>query len=404
MKFLIFLRGYVRLTVTGASPQDFFNRLAALGVTFWDAELIDDFTAAVSVYPHALSLARRAAERCQCQVEASRLYGFRAVFYGLRRRPVLVGGLVLAVLLAQFLSGRIWDIQVQGCETYHPQEILRALEELGVGFGTASRGLDAQRLETKMKLRLDRLEWFTINIYGTRAQVIVQERRETPQLVDPGQICNIVAAQAGLITQMRVYAGAGTVEPGQAVTAGQLLVSGVVDHPTTTQLTHALGEIFARTWRRTQACAPLYRLHKTQTGQTWTRYGLILGKKRFNFGQNSGIPAGVYDKITEAVTWTLPGGLVLPVTFLRETVTVWETDSVQSDPEALEARLKALTEAGLLEEMDAGTILQSLWTQDAAQTLLTLNGLHACTEQIGRTVPVDVQWMVSNTEDDGDNS
>ena len=402
MRFLNFLRGYVRLTVTGASPTDFFNRLAAMGVTFWAPVLLDDFTAAVSVYPHALPQARLAAERCQCQVDESRLYGFRAVFYGLKHRPVLLAGLVLSVLLAQLFSGRIWVIQVEGCENYHPQEILWALEDLGVGFGSTGRGLDIQALETRMKLKLEDLEWFTINVYGSRAVVTVRERRETPEVVDPGQVCNVIAGQAGLVTGLRVYAGAALVEPGQTVRAGQLLVSGVVDHAVTTQLTHAMAEVYARTWRETRAVAPLFYLEKGAPARTWTRYGLILGKKRFNFGQNSGISAGVYDKITKTNILTLPGGLRLPVIWVTETTADRPVSTVQADPAQVQARLEALTLGYLAGLMNAGTLQGSLWSPLTVEKTMTLAGLHECTEQIGRTAPVEVQWMVNDTEDDGD--
>ena len=404
MRFLNFLRGYVRLTVTGASPTDFFNRLANLGISFWAPVLLDDFTAAVSIYPHALRQAQQAAARCQCEIEETRLYGFRAVFYGLKHRPVLLAGLVLSVLLAQFFSGRIWSIEVEGCQSYHPQQIIRALEDLGVGFGSTGKGLDIQRLETQMKLKLDNLEWFTINVYGSRAEVIIRERRETPALVEPGAVCNVVAGQAGLVTRLRVYAGAALVEPGQAVEAGQLLVSGVVEHAVTTRLTHAMAEVYARTWRRTGAVAPLSYLEKGAEVQTRTRYGLILGKKRFNFGQNSGISGGVYDKIITTGTLCLPGGLTLPVVWVRETATVCSLTPVRAGPAQVQARLETLTASWLLGQMNAGTLEGSLWSPQVSGNCLRLAGLHECTEQIGRTAPITVQWMVNNTEDDGDYS
>ena len=56
------------------------------------------------------------------------------------------------------------------------EEILRALEQNGVGIGTFSFSLDPEGLRNRVLLEIPELSWLTVNVSGCRATVQVRER------------------------------------------------------------------------------------------------------------------------------------------------------------------------------------------------------------------------------------
>ncbi len=67
---------------------------------------------------------------------------------------------------------------------------------------------------------------------------------------------NVIASRAGIVTSMSVIGGQAVCKEGQAVLEGELLVTGLVDCKTHTQVTHADAEIYALTQREIQAVYP----------------------------------------------------------------------------------------------------------------------------------------------------
>ncbi len=122
----------------------------------------------------------------------------------------------------------------------------------------------------------------------------------------------MVAARDGVIVSMSVLGGQSLCQVGQAVRAGELLVTGCVDLETHTQFTHADAEIYAMTQRTLTAVYPQTTTRKAYTGQVIRRYSLVVGRKRINLSGNSGISDASCDKMTERKALTLPGGFSCP--------------------------------------------------------------------------------------------
>lgn len=137
------------------------------------------------------------------------------------------------------------------------------------------------------------------------------------------------AARDGVIVSMSVLGGQSLCQVGQAVRAGELLVTGCVDLETHTQYTHADAEIYAMTQRTLTAVYPQTATQKAYTGQVIRRYSLVIGRKRINLSGNSGISEVSCDKMTERKTLTLPGGFSLPVTLVVETYRPYEAVQTQ---------------------------------------------------------------------------
>ena len=308
-----------------------------------------------------------------------------------RRRYVLLAGLSLCAAAMVYGSFFIWDFQVEGNETVPDEEILRALEQNGVGIGTFSFSLDPEGLRNQVLLEIPELSWLTVNVSGCRATVQVRERVKKPEMVDERTPTNVVARRAGLVLTIQSTEGVNMVLPGTSVEEGQLLISGVEDTDTVgARILAGRGSVMARTWYTLTTRMPLTVQTKSYTGRKKTGWSLIFGTHRVKFYGNSSIEGAEYDKITTRYPWTLLG-LRLPVTLVRETYRFYERAETGMDPAAAESAGEAILTEYLHSLVDPyGTVTTTLCTSRQREGVLEVTLAAECREEIARTAPIYV--------------
>ena len=237
--------GTAAITFRGAFPEAVLNRCAEQGIEILGVEALDGFTLRVTVPGRCLTALHRLAERCQCTVVEVRRAGPGYALYRHRRRAAAVAMLSLVLLMLVWSKAFIWEIEVTGNETVPTGEILGALAECGVGVGSFWPAFTSDSIRDEALVRLPALAWLTVNVYGSRAEVIVRERVAKPEMISDGEAVDIVAGKSGFVTQVLALNGSAEVRRGQAVSAGDTLISCRV--PWEKDPVHAYGEIRART-------------------------------------------------------------------------------------------------------------------------------------------------------------
>lgn len=86
---------------------------------------------------------------------------------------LLAAAITAAILVPKF----VFFYEVEGNEAVPSAQILRELQELGVGFGTYGPSIKPQELKNQMLLRIPKLQWLTVQQSGMCARVVVRERR-----------------------------------------------------------------------------------------------------------------------------------------------------------------------------------------------------------------------------------
>ena len=389
MSLLNRLRGQVRLRVECAFPERVLNLCGVRDLAFWDLEWENAaaFTCRMSRRDfHALS---RAAERLECTLTVVGREGAPFFLGRFRHRQALVVGMVglgLGLFLGSFF---VWDYQITGNETVPEERILRALEQCGVGIGSFGLALDGEDIRNQVLLEIPELSWVAVNVSGCRAEVQVRERVEPPELLDETTPSNVVARRSGLVLEIRDWNGMAAVQPGAAVTEGQLLISGVEDLDTLgARVLAGMGSVQARTWHTLTTQIPLAGLEKRYTGRETGTAALVFGRRRIKFFSNGSIEGGNYDKITTRSPWSLLG-VPLPVTWVRERYRFYETVPAELDP----ARAEAMGERILTEQLEAlvapyGTVTSTLCTSRLRGDALEVTLSAECVEEIGRSVPI----------------
>lgn len=388
MRLIRYFRGYALLRITCAAPEQCLNRLSEVGIRFWGIAREDGLHVTVYVLQKDIVPARRLVLRCLGDAQIVRTFGFRRRYGGLKRRPVLVLGLLLALFATFFLQRYVWTVDVQGQETLHEEEILRALEELGIGPGTCGADIDQQLTKHRMLNLLPQLSWIAVNRSGGRLHVLVTERL-SPQPQRPQYaVANVVAARDGVLTDISVLEGMKLCFKGQAVREGQLLVSGYEDYGLMVRAVCANAEIYATTWHAGTLVMLQTEQVKRYTGRVWTQRTLIVGRKRINLSGNSGIPVGNCDKMINEKSLSLPGGRTFRVAVETATYREYRLEPRAADETAARERLLTAWQHGTKENMIAGELQSTQTSFLTSEGLYILHAESACREMIARIVPV----------------
>lgn len=384
------ITGKIQIRLTGACPEDCLYHMGRQGIDFWKYEKTDELEGICFIPAGKLSHVQKIARKNMCHVEVISVSGMLPAVRLIGARCCYFGVLLLLLLLVFWLQKHIWFLRVEGNQRIPAQDILESMEACGVGFFTKTDELDLNVVKNQMLSLQPELSWVTVNTQGGIATVVVRERNDKPVIHRDAAPANIVAEKGGVVTEVTVTGGTAQVKPGDIVTEGSLLISGVTDLDKTMLLTKAEGEVYARTWRDTRAILPENRMEKHYTGNQKKRFALTVGKNTINFYKTGGISYSNYDKMAVTRNFTLPGGYTLPISFTVLCFSEYEPQAQPLEEENAAELLRQSSEKQVQMEMQAGTILESS-TEVSSQPdqSVLLKGTYTCQEEIGNSVKIE---------------
>ena len=384
-----FFMGCCRARITGASPEWALNKLSQARIAFRDMKKTDDFTIELLLPVKDILRAQAVCTRAMCQLEEEKRYGFRQIFGGLFHRPVLHILLSLAAAAAIAVPKFVFFYTVTGNERVPSELILRTLDELGVGVGAYGPSIKPQAIKNKILCRIPELKWITIQQSGMRATVVVREREAPEPVYVRKAPRNVIASHAGMLTRVSVLAGNSLCKVGDSVTQGQLLVSAYTDLGYKTQVSGALAEIYAKTWRKSQTVTPQTELQKLPTGQTRKHVSLRIGSRRITL-YGAGAGAVDCDKQTQYHQFALPGGIFLPVGI--EITQISDYDTIEKGTDEAQARelLRACARQQEMQDMIAGEILGENLVYACSGGVYSQYAQFTCEEMIARSVDAEI--------------
>lgn len=266
-----YLRGYVRFSAQGPHVERFLNLLARERIALWEVGRKGDALVAcvaAGSYPGMRALAKKAGVRLRLTEKRGVPFKRKT----LRRRRGLAVGFALAVLFLFGMSRFIWSVQIAQGLQGDSEHILTVLEEIGVRPGVLRSSIDVRDAERRALLALHEFSWVALNIDGSTVHFEAYETMPVPEVIDPADPCNVVATRDGQVLEMRVYSGQPVVGKGDAVLAGQVLVSGVVQGKLGQNMfRHARADVLAEVPLELTVRIPLHQTQYRPTGKTRTR-------------------------------------------------------------------------------------------------------------------------------------
>ena len=351
--------GQAECEIRGVLTASFFNRCAEEQIPVLAAEAQEDYTVRVTLRLRDLERARNIARRSQCELMLLCRRGGRELRRRILRRWVPAACLLCFLALLTWSKLYIWELEVSGNETVSSARILNALSDCGIRPGSFWPGFTSDNLRSELLMKLPELGWATVNIYGSRAEVIVRERIPKPALYAAEEPVDLVSARPGIVTSLRALNGTAMVKPGSAVLPGDVLIAGKADSAFSGPRTlHAVGTVTAQTYYELTAVLPETELVRTENSSERSLWALEIGTGRINFYRNSSICDTHCDKIKKKWQFGIEGLFTLPVALVREH---WTESDLQEQPrdanlarqmleQQLHTRLaKALGDGGTIE-------------------------------------------------------
>lgn len=302
----------------------------------------------------------------------------------LLRRKLLLAGLTILMGLVCFLPTRVLFVQVEGNAAIPANLILEKAAQCGICFGASRREVRSERMKNALLEAIPELQWTGVNTAGCVATISVRERTPTQEHTPSRDVCRVAAIRDGIITSCTVYRGNALCRVGQAVKAGDTLVSGYTDCGICIRATNADAEIFAETRRETDVITPLRYDFRVREGGYHRIFSLLVGKNRFIFAKSSRISGAGCAKMYQEYFLTLPGGFTLPVSLIVEDYIFYETEEKPISAESAQIQLSEASGRYLLGQMIAGKIISRDESFLPSDEFLQMRGEYACEEMIGQ--------------------
>ena len=373
--------GRIRLRCTSADPGALLAELEQKRIGVYDVWIVDELMLELTIHGKDLNRINRVADRRGERLDILDHRGLLHFLLSATGRFLLLGGLLIVLSAGILLPGRILFVSVEGNSDIPARQILEAAEKAGLSFGTKRQDVRSEQIKNQLLDAVPELKWAGVNTYGMRAVITVRERDDIPEKADSYGVRHIVAARDGVIVSCTVTDGSGTCTVGQAVKAGDILISGYTDCGITIRAEAASGQVFAETNRNLMVVTPAQSLQRTGVTKRNVYFSLILGKKRINFYKGSGISGATCVKMSTEYVLTLPGGFTLPVMLVKETLL--DSDPVVSESETPEELLRSFASDYLDHRMVSGTVVKREEVFSGSDTLWILEGEYACIEDIG---------------------
>lgn len=225
-----YLRGYLKISVTGYSPERFLNLCKNKKIDVWGLE------AKNSGYEMYIRISgfrklKPILKKTQTKLKIEGRFGLPFFFHKYRKRKLFFSGIILCMLFVYSLTFFVWNIDLQGNQTITDDVLLEFLESKNISHGMIKSKIDCEEIASEIRKRFDDIIWVSASIQGTRLFIQVKENADTFDITneenkEPG---DIIADKAGVVKNIVTRNGVPQVNVGDEIQIGDTLVLGKVD-------------------------------------------------------------------------------------------------------------------------------------------------------------------------------
>ncbi len=219
-KLYFFCCGYLQLKITGGQKERLINRLVEEGVDLWGLTQKDK-AYYINIRAGVFAQVQPLREEMNCTVTVIEQRGIPFLASKLFRRRFLVVGVVFLLIAIWGLANFVLFIEVTGTEEVRTEQVKKILGNQGVKPGVLKSSIALEKLEKLLMQKEQQFSWVHLYFQGVKLIVEVEEK----ELVEKMESCDVVAAKAGLITDLIVLKGTPKVEEGMTVNKGDVLIS-----------------------------------------------------------------------------------------------------------------------------------------------------------------------------------
>ena len=261
------LRGCIKISAKGNELYRFINMIHSGRVCcFGQYCRMDTFYG--EIYRRDLYKVEEMAAECGIELTSAEIQTLSSILLRYRKRIGIIVGIVLAVVTFAYFSSVVVTIEIQGNSSVSDENIMTALDELGIREGANIKDIDLRKCSDALRVMVDGISWAGIRHTGNRVVVEVTEVVPAPETPQKRVACNIVSEKKAKITSVKVLDGQLMQKVGDNVVEGTLLVSGVsVSNTGRNVLHHAIAEITGEYEETVVFSGSLEPVRKVATGR-----------------------------------------------------------------------------------------------------------------------------------------
>lgn len=232
LQVIRFLKGYLSIKVWGFSTERFINLCGNHNIFLWDIVNHGDYyTMCISLkgFYQLKSITRKTGTR----VVITSRYGLPFLTMRIKKRKIFMAGFLGSILFWIWMSGFIWNVDIQG-NLYITDDVFQDfLSQSGIEAGMKKSRVDIETLEKSIRNEFDIVTWTSAKIDGTKLIIQVKENdliqnNTAEDSTDTEEGYDIVADKNGTVVSIITRSGVPAVSEGDEVEAGDLLVEGCI--------------------------------------------------------------------------------------------------------------------------------------------------------------------------------
>ena len=226
MKFLKLIYGYVIILVRGENLERFLNLCKSRKVYMEKIRYREDGQLMAQMQAADFFRLRPLRNKTGVHIQIIQRRGMPFFFLRNKKRKAFFTGMILGGILIFFLTGRIWNIHIEGNVRNSTGEILDFLDKQDINHGMSKKKINCSEVAAAVRKNFPEITWVSARIEGTRLILNIQEGIIPPKTNSNTSPCNLLADKDGVITDMIVRRGIPVKKPGDSCKKGELLVSG----------------------------------------------------------------------------------------------------------------------------------------------------------------------------------
>ena len=288
-----YLRGYLKVEITGYSPERFLNLCRYHHIYIWG------LAPKKNAYKFYISLRgfyklKPIVKKTHTKIHVSGKYGVPFFTHRYRKRKLFFLGLILCTTLLYFYSGFIWDIHFEGNEKWTDEVLSEFLASKDVQAFMKKSEVNCPEIAKEIREEYNDIVWVSASIDGSCLKIKMKENEDSflEEESETGKKTpkDLVATQDGVITKIITRSGVPQVHIGDTVSKGEILVSGRVDVVDDSgevidyQYQVSDADIFADTQLEYTDSMPLSYSDKIYDKKHRSQYYLQLGQWKFSVG------------------------------------------------------------------------------------------------------------------------
>lgn len=225
---LRFLKGYVCLSVEGRQLERFLNLCRCQKIPLYEIKWVEEHKLNVSLYYKDFFKLLFIRRKTGVRIHILKKQGIPFWLNRSKERKGFFAGIFLCGVILFLLSGRVWNIHIEGNVQYADPEILSFLEENGIIHGMARENVNCSEIAASLRKNYPDITWVSAKLSGTRLLLTVQEGKKAKKNEKELSPCDLTAEVEGTIVKMITRTGTPLVKTGDVCKPGEVLVSGKV--------------------------------------------------------------------------------------------------------------------------------------------------------------------------------